>query len=165
MPDDDARWLTTLDNFLLHLKDNCINGTYWAGGPRWGSDKMAIDPTDNTDESNPLNGIERPQMSIVEKYAGANNTCSNVLATNLFNEKNEAITIYPNPSKNKITIENFDENFGIKVLNSLGQQVLVFSNVNNSITINIKNLTSGIYFIQVSNAKNKFVWSSKMIKN
>jgi len=33
---NDTRWLTVLDNFLNHLKNNCINGTYWAGGPWWG---------------------------------------------------------------------------------------------------------------------------------
>ncbi len=75
IPDDDARWLTTLDNFLTHIKNNCINGTYWAGGPWWGTDKMAIDPTDDTGESNPLSGAERPQMSIVEKYTSANTEC------------------------------------------------------------------------------------------
>ena len=75
VPDDDARWLTTLDNFLKHLKDNCINGTYWAGGPRWGSDKMAIDPTDETGESDPASGTERPQMEIVTKYTQANGDC------------------------------------------------------------------------------------------
>ncbi len=78
VPDDDVRWLTTLDNFLKHLKDNCINGTYWAGGPRWGTDKMAIDPTDDTGESNPADGTERPQMGIVEKHTLANNDCPNV---------------------------------------------------------------------------------------
>jgi len=71
VPDDDERWLVTLDNFLAHLKEQKINGTYWAGGPRWGPDKMAIDPTDDTGESDPLNGAERPQMSIVEKYIDA----------------------------------------------------------------------------------------------
>ena len=72
VPDDDARWLPILDNFLAYLKENKINGTYWAGGPWWGPDKMAIDPTDGTGESDPLNGTERPQMSIVEKYKDAN---------------------------------------------------------------------------------------------
>ncbi len=76
IPDDDARWLTTLDNFLTHIKNNCINGTYWAGGPWWGTDKMAIDPTDDTGESNPLNGVERPQMSIVENYVSTNSNCN-----------------------------------------------------------------------------------------
>ena len=75
VPDDDVRWLATLDNFLGHLRDNCINGTYWAGGPRWGTDKMAIDPTDDTGESDPTNGTERPQMGIVEKYTLANSDC------------------------------------------------------------------------------------------
>ncbi len=75
IPDDDPRWLVTLDNFLAHLRDNCINGTYWAAGPWWGADKMALDPRTG-EESNPVNGEERPQMGIVEKYTSITNVCN-----------------------------------------------------------------------------------------
>ncbi len=37
VPDNDPRWITTLDNTLGYLASNNISGTYWAGGPWWGS--------------------------------------------------------------------------------------------------------------------------------
>lgn len=66
VPDDDPRWLVTLDVFLKHLQENCINGTYWAAGPRWGKYRLAVEPR---------NGEERPQMQILEKYKIANTNC------------------------------------------------------------------------------------------
>lgn len=62
VPDDDPRWLVTLDNFLKHLQENCINGTYWAAGPRWGKYRLAVAAND---------GKDRPQMVILEKYKKA----------------------------------------------------------------------------------------------
>lgn len=62
VPDNDPRWLVTLDNFLAYLKRNGINGTYWAAGPMWGKYKLAVEP---------VNGQDRPQMKILEKYKAA----------------------------------------------------------------------------------------------
>lgn len=59
IPDNDERWQVCLDNFLKYLCDKGIGGTYWAGGPRWGNYFMSIEP---------VNGIDRPQMKIVERY-------------------------------------------------------------------------------------------------
>lgn len=59
IPDNDPRWLVTLDNALNYLKSNCINGTYWSAGPRWGSDKLAVQP---------INGVDRPQMQVLKNY-------------------------------------------------------------------------------------------------
>lgn len=59
IPDDDSRWLIVLDYMLQYMKDNCINGTYWSAGPRWGSYKLAIQP---------VNGQDRPQMQVLKNY-------------------------------------------------------------------------------------------------
>jgi endoglucanase len=59
VPDNDERWLETLDRFLEYLQANGVNATYWAGGNRWGNYKLRISPT---------KGLDRPQMKIVEKY-------------------------------------------------------------------------------------------------
>ncbi|HET6555920.1 MAG TPA: cellulase family glycosylhydrolase [Prolixibacteraceae bacterium] len=64
IPDNDPRWLITLDNFLNYLKNNGVNAAYWAGGPWWGKNFMTIEPFDGI--------TDRPQMSIVEKYLLAN---------------------------------------------------------------------------------------------
>ena len=59
VPDNDERWLVTLDNFLSYIQDEGINATYWAGGPWWGKYKLRITPD---------RGKDRPQMKIVGKY-------------------------------------------------------------------------------------------------
>lgn len=63
VPDDDDRWLIVLDNFLKHLSEKGINGTYWSAGPRWGDYKLAVEPKD---------GVDRPQMATLEKYLRTN---------------------------------------------------------------------------------------------
>lgn len=57
VPDDDPRWLTLLDNTLDYLAANNISGTYWAGGPWWGSYKLSA-------EMRPL-GLEAAQMPVL----------------------------------------------------------------------------------------------------
>lgn len=59
IPDNDSHWNQTLDLFLNYLRENDINGTYWAAGPWWDNYFMAITPKE---------GKDRPQMKIVGKY-------------------------------------------------------------------------------------------------
>lgn len=61
IPGNDARWNAVLDNFLSYLNSNAIGGTYWAGGPWWGSYALSVEPANNTD---------KPQMAILKKYSG-----------------------------------------------------------------------------------------------
>lgn len=61
VPDNDPRWLVTLEKMLTYLSDNGIGGTYWSAGPRWGDYSMAVQPTDNYTK-------DRPQMAVLEKY-------------------------------------------------------------------------------------------------
>ena len=59
VPDDDPRWLVALDNALAYLAENGIGGTYWSAGHRWGDYSLAVQPID---------GQDRPQMAVLEKY-------------------------------------------------------------------------------------------------
>lgn len=61
IPDNDSRWLVTLDNLLSYMKQNGVSGTYWSAGPRWGSYPLSVQPTDNY-------RTDRPQMQVLEKY-------------------------------------------------------------------------------------------------
>ncbi len=62
VPDDDGRWLTVLDNFLGYLDANGIGGTYWAGGPWWGTSyRLSVEP---------INGQDRPQMAVLVRHLG-----------------------------------------------------------------------------------------------
>lgn len=60
VPNNDPRWLTVLDNFLMALRRHGIWGTYWAGGPLWGSYTQSCEPR--------ANGTDAVQMTIVRKY-------------------------------------------------------------------------------------------------
>jgi len=66
VPANDPGWLVVLDNFLRYIKDNCVNGTYWAGGPRWGTYPLSIEPA---------NGVDKPQMGIVKNYLALPASC------------------------------------------------------------------------------------------
>lgn len=59
VPDDDERWLVTMDNFLNYLQSEGVNATYWAAGPWWGKYPLSLTPK---------GGKDAPQMKIVEKY-------------------------------------------------------------------------------------------------
>jgi len=151
IPDNDTRWLTTLNNFLTHLNNNCINGTYWAGGPRWGPNFMAIDPIDNTGESDPLNGTERPQMAIVQNFTLANSNCTYLSIQEFSNSEN--VIIYPNPTINIVIITS--ENIAlsnIKIYSLIGQDLtntIKKQLVNNTtVSLNLSRLQKGLYLIK-----------------
>ncbi len=63
VPDDDPRWNVVLDKTLAYLKENHINGTYWAAGSRWGDHHMAVHPYNDL--------TDRPQMAVLENYSYA----------------------------------------------------------------------------------------------
>lgn len=63
-----------------------------------------------------------------------------------------ALNVYPNPTENTLSIaglEGITEK--ISILNSYGQVITSFSNVNTSVhDINVENLETGIYFVRVN---------------
>lgn len=62
IPGDDPRWLTVLDNAVSFMYEHCLEGTYWAAGPWWGSGyKLSVEPNAAGD---------RPQMQILKNYLG-----------------------------------------------------------------------------------------------
>lgn len=68
---------------------------------------------------------------------------------------NSEISVFPNPTNNKITILganiNKDE---IMILNNLGQdlgsEVEIISNSNTELVLSLSNLSSGVYFIKTN---------------
>ncbi len=60
VPDDDHRWLVTLDRMLAHMKAEGVSGAYWSGGPWWGGYKLAVGLRPGHDEA--------PQMAVLAKY-------------------------------------------------------------------------------------------------
>jgi hypothetical protein len=85
-----------------------------------------------------------------------------VLGVNNF-ELNSKIKIYPNPATNKVTIDFQDlDNTNVEVSDSNGRVLFTQKLNNNSNTINIDNLSSGIYFFKVNS--NQGIKTSKVVK-
>jgi endoglucanase len=55
----DASWLRAMDNFIKYAIEKGIQVNYWAAGPWWNDYLLSIEPA---------NGIDKPQMKIIEKY-------------------------------------------------------------------------------------------------
>ena len=66
VPDNDPRWLAAMDNVLAYLHDNCVPLAYWAAGPWWANDPVAIEP---------INGVPRPQWPVLSKWIQTTNNC------------------------------------------------------------------------------------------
>ena len=64
IPTNDVRWLTVLDNFQAYLNTNGVSGTYWAGGPWWGSYILSCEPDGGYT-------LDKPQMSVLQNYTNA----------------------------------------------------------------------------------------------
>lgn len=62
IPDNDERWFPILEKTLAYLKENGVNGTYWAAGPRWGKYILSVEPRD---------GKDRPQITSLAKFTHA----------------------------------------------------------------------------------------------
>ena len=79
--------------------------------------------------------------------------------------ENEHVSIYPNPSTNRINIlfdENFDQEIEqIKVLNNLGQEVMQLENYDKE--VDISQLPKGLYHIIIVSGTSYS--SSKFLKN
>ena len=78
-------------------------------------------------------------------------------------EQNRKIRLYPNPINNNNTlILQANQPLGnISLINMMGQTVRNFKSEQNIVTINTQQLSSGTYFIQISNTDG--VWEEKLI--
>jgi hypothetical protein len=86
------------------------------------------------------------------------------LVTGLEEDIKNSISIYPNPAIDYVSINNLPaENCEVVLYNSSMQQVNIFNtNKKNSLRINLNELHSGIYIIQIKSIENSF--SYKIVK-
>ncbi len=59
IPSNDERWNNVMIHFLNYLSNNGTSASYWAAGLWWGKYALSIEPE---------NGIDKPQMKILENY-------------------------------------------------------------------------------------------------
>ena len=72
-----------------------------------------------------------------------------------------SVIVYPNPADSQVTINipNYVQLKSVKIFNKLGQLVHVYNNMN---TLNVENLSDGLYFLQIETDRGDFV--KKLIK-
>tara|TARA_R110002111_G_scaffold110212_6_gene169595 strand:+ start:25172 stop:26578 length:1407 start_codon:yes stop_codon:yes gene_type:complete len=87
----------------------------------------------------------------VDWYENALETLS--VQNNILN----SVKIYPNPTKDVLNFENINENIDVSVFDVLGKQVLE-QTINVGETLNVSQLSNGIYTIKINNnTSSKFV--------
>lgn len=59
--------------------------------------------------------------------------------------------VFPNPNAGLLNIDigDYSGKYDITIFNSIGQQVLVMSNLNNNSSVNLEKLSNGVYFINI----------------
>ena len=81
--------------------------------------------------------------------------------------ESEDISIYPNPADNKINIELHDEQIEsaqIEIIDTIGRSIYINNtSSNNEISIDVSNLSKGIYFIKLNTEDRQYI--QKFIKN
>ena len=71
--------------------------------------------------------------------------------------ENASIKLYPNPASDKVTLEGIGNEVNILVINAMGKVVRRLQNVGGTVTIRVRDLPKGIYFVRVGNAVMKLV--------
>jgi hypothetical protein len=159
-PNNGSNWiqvnngLTCLSVNSLVLVDN-----YIFAGTSTGVFVSANNGSNWTNASNGLGGLSVWSLAVKSAYLFAGTggagvwkrSLSDILGTR-DNEGDRTITLYPNPSQNYICFT--DDVNNIKILNAQGQ--LMYSSVK-SHTLNIENLSDGIYFISFDYKNKKIV--------
>lgn len=67
----------------------------------------------------------------------------------------KAISVFPNPAHNQVTIESLNGAFSYSVYNQLGQLVISGNSAQQKTTINLNGVTKGAYTIEITEGANK----------
>lgn len=113
---------------------------------------------------------ENGNYYVILTASGCSSTSSNTInygSLSIQNFENNAMTIYPNPTNDKITIDlgNLVDVTGyqIKIYNQLGQ--IVFSGVMNTqqYSVSLNSLTAGVHLVKIYDASNHEIKTKKII--
>jgi len=143
------------DSGSAYNRATCPNGA-WTG-----TGDFAATSFTSTDSSGALTFVFTSDNLIEKSGWEANVTCSILGVSEIsFN----SIIVYPNPAKDLITValKDFQTDVIIKIYTIQGQEVNKELGVNGTTDIDISNLSSGVYFINIID--NKKIFTKKFIK-
>ena len=76
---------------------------------------------------------------------------------------NNPIKMYPNPTSQTLNLSHTSSITNVRILNVLGQEVLVKTMDSNEITLDVTNLQTGTYMVEITAQDGRSV--QKLIKN
>ncbi|MCB9252149.1 MAG: T9SS type A sorting domain-containing protein [Flavobacteriales bacterium] len=106
-----------------------------------------------------INGVQRTTLCVAEKSVakyllkGDLGPCSILNKRSAFGEDESTLSVYPNPSSGKITLElpNVGEVQNIRIINSMGQIVYKGETSETWVELNLDHLTKGLYYVECIN--------------
>ena len=109
-----------------------------------------------------ISGVDSSNYKL--SLTGAPTTTANITTTTGIKEQKQSnLSLYPNPA-NKFVVVNSNETIAnVSIIDAIGQKVFESSSITNK-TIDISNLTNGLYIIQIENSKG-VIYTNKFIKN
>jgi photosystem II stability/assembly factor-like uncharacterized protein len=77
------------------------------------------------------------------------------------------IELYPNPTSNvlKIQLANLEQGYKIRIVNSVGAQIMSFVAEESLVPVNVSHLPQGVYFIEFRNSAGCLLSTERFIKN
>jgi uncharacterized protein DUF1566/type IX secretion system substrate protein len=112
-----------------------------------GAGAQRSDPkTGNPDNYPEFNG---PQGDVIYVFNYVR-CVRNVSTSAIMDKSNMNLNIYPNPANNSITISTIENSMSIAIFNSLGKKIIDISSNQSVNTINTSNLSTGVYYIEIT---------------
>ncbi len=158
-------WTTTSEvNNDFFTIEKSQNGTDWSA-------IATVDAVGNSEQLtnyahldvNPIQGVQYYRLKQTD--INGDYTYSKVIAVK-FESVATTVSIYPNPAKSTISIELSNDpsaDVTINVLNSMGQVVMTANGIGSTQTLDVQNLNSGVYYIEIVTEGN--VSRTKFLKN
>ena len=69
----------------------------------------------------------------------------------------DKINLYPNPASSRISLENIERNSTVEIFSITGQSIFTTISKTNKISVDIRDLNAGVYFVKVENETSKGV--------
>ncbi|MES2812107.1 MAG: T9SS type A sorting domain-containing protein [Bacteroidota bacterium] len=146
----------------ISLAGNTLNSNYASGNQWYDENGIIVGATDQF-----FTPTQTGNYYVIVTQLNCDSLQSNVinytfLGVDDFTDE-KGFKIYPNPMSNELTIEflNNSDKLKIEIINILGQSVYKGEIVNKAV-VSVSNLSSGTYFVKLSNGQNSSV--KKIIK-
>ena len=158
-----ASFTATVSRDTVHLTNNSTDADYYFwdfgdGDTQWGNVPYHVYTANGTYT------ITLVAFNCDSTKGKTDTTTQTVTITtvNVSTPSISAAKVYPNPANDVITIVAPYQNFNVSIRTVIGTEVLSYTNAQGKITLPIKELPAGIYFIEIYNDRERIV--KKMIK-